>query len=291
MSLSRLCTLLSVFLLWKLPSIHVGAVKQPVENRALNEGMGGILKSVEEAWDSTARVSEASVETRCRKPARRLKKGSKSSKGMKGSKGEDTLQDPGTSKGSKSGKGKKGGKTPKKSKTGKGKKGGKSSKKSKSAKGDVPLCDDDLNREDTASPTPAPNLNREDTASPTPLPNNSEDIPTSNAPAPSPTPPDNNLRDCSAISAGTARTDGSNQSFSVTANLIVDGSVPIQTILSELRQILQREVAPALAGCPPNARRRWLQGGDDETNIVNVLFDAVEAIPDGKDFFQFVFMM
>jgi hypothetical protein len=259
MSLPRLCTVLSVFLLWKLPSIHVRAVKQPVESRALKGGRGGFLQSVEEAWGDTARVSEASVETRCRKPARRLKKGKKGSKRSKGAKGEDT------SKGSKSSKGKKG-----------GNKTSKNSKTSKSSKGDVPFCDDDLTR---------------DTASPTPVPNNSEDIGTSVVPAPSPTSPDNNLRDCSAISAGTARTDGSSQSFSVTADLIVDGSVPIQTMLSELRQILQREVAPALAGCAPDARRRWLQGGDDETNIVNVLFDAVEAIPDGKDFFQFVFMM
>jgi hypothetical protein len=234
MFLPRLCTLLSVFLLWKLPSIHAGAVKQPVQSRALK---GGILKSVEEAWDDTARVTTASVETRCRKPSRRLQKGSsKSSKGGKGGKGGYTGNSLSMNM----------------------------SKKSKSSKGDVPYCDD-LSQNGVTSP-------------PSPVPNNSEDIPMNSVPAPSPTP--DNFRDCSAIVAGTARTNGSSKSFTVNANLIVNAAVPIQNILSDLRQILQQEVAPALAGCVlPYTRRRRLQ----VSNIFNVLFGPPGAIPDGKE--------
>jgi hypothetical protein len=227
MTLPRLCTLLSVFLLCKLPSIHVGAVKQPVRSRELK---GGIIDSVEEAWGDTARVSKGSVETRCIKPARRLM-GSKSGKGKNGGYAGYTgnsLKEPG------------------------------SSKQMKSKKGSVPLCDDLSPNRVTSAPAPGPT---------------SQDIPTNS----SPTPVDNNL-DCTAIAAGIAPTDAPSKSFTITANLIVDGSVPNLTILSQLGEILQREVAPALAGCAPNDRRRVLQ----ELGIVNVLFGTPGAIQDGK---------
>jgi hypothetical protein len=252
MSLPKLCTLLSVFLIWMLPSIHVGAVKQPVQRRVLT---GGILKSVEEAWDDTAKVSEVSVETRCRKPSRRLQKGSKSSKGSKGKglKAEYTADLVGSSKGMSKG-----------------------SKGSKSSKSDVPYCDELGQNGVSSAPASIP-TNGGPAPSPTPADNS---IPTNSVPAPSPTPADNSIfRDCGKIALGTARTDGgSNQSFAVSANLIVDGTIPIQTILNEIQRVLQLEVAPALAGCLSNVRRRRLQ----VTNIFNVLFGAPEAMIDGK---------
>jgi hypothetical protein len=266
MFLPQLCTLLSVFLLCKLPSIHVGAVKQPVQSRVLK---GGILKSVEEAWDDTARVSKDSVETRCRKPSRRLQ--SKNGKGGKGSKkggtgytGNSVQNSSGSSKGMNMNK----------------------KSDSKSSKGSVPYCDDDLSQNGVTTPSPTPATNNSEDAptnggpsapSPTPA---DDGIPTNGVPsAPSPTPADSILRDCNAIALGTARTDGGkSQSFAVNANLIVDGTVPLATILFEIQRVLQQEVAPALAGCLSNVRRRRLQ----ETNMFNVLFGAPEAIADGK---------
>lgn len=268
MALPRLCTLLSVFLLCKLPSIHVGAHKQlmVVPGRGLKGG--GILKSVEEAWDDTARVSTASVETRCRKPSRRLRR---LKTGSKGSKEEYTGNALADSKGMMM-------------------MGMSKSKKTKSSKGDVPYCDDD-------------DLSQTAVTSPTPVPNNSEEVPTNGGPAaapsptsvddrlptngggpaaaPSPTTPVDSsiLRDCDAIAAGTARTDGSNQSFEVNMSLIIDGSVPLATILSELQRVLQLDVAPVLAGCLATLRRRRLQ---EATYIYNVLFGTPEAVTDGK---------
>jgi hypothetical protein len=270
----KVCTLLSFLLLWRLPSFQVGAVKQSVQSRALKHETGGILSSFDEAWEDTAKVSKTTVETRCRKPSRRrLQKssGSKSSS-SKSSLSSSSLSSSSSSSGSsKSGKGPKGSndeaelRDPDSKAKGKGSKSKAKGKGSKSKKGDVPYCDD---------------LNRV-TQSPTPVPNNSQDLPTNSAPAPSPTPAGSNVKDCSAIAAGTARMDGSNKSFDVSADLIVDGSVDIQTILTKLEQILQQQVAPALAGCLANTRRRRLQESDD-TNIVNVVF-GTPAISDGKN--------
>jgi hypothetical protein len=269
---------LSVFLLWKLPSIHVGAVKQPVRSRELN---GGILKSVEEAWDDTARVSEASVETRCRKPARRLQKASKSRKVSNREYAADSVGSSKSGKGSsKSGKGSKGEYTADSvGSSGKG-----MSKGSKSSKGDVPYCEELGQNGVSSAPAPAPTSSQDvpTNGGPAPSPTPADDsIPTNGVPGPSPTPGDNSiLRDCNAISLGTARTDGgSSQSFAVSANLIVDGTIPIQTILNEIQRVLQLEVAPALAGCLSTVRRRRLQ----VTNIFNVLFGAPGAVIDGKE--------
>jgi hypothetical protein len=273
LSLPKLCTLLSVFLLCKLPSIHVGAAEQPpvLQSRVLK---GGILKSVGEAWDDTARVSEASVETRCRKPSRRLQNGSKSGKGGKGSKGEYSANSVGSSKGKSSKKG------------GLSQNSNGNSKRSKGSKGSIPYCDDLSQNGASSAPAPSPTSKSPDTptnggpaVSPTPT---DDSLNNNGVPAPSPTPGDNSiLRDCGAIAAGTARTDGgSSQSFAVSANLIIDGTVPIQTILNEIQRVLQLEVAPALAGCISNVRRRRLQ---QATNIFNVLFGAPEAMIDGKE--------
>jgi hypothetical protein len=245
MALPRLCTLLSVFLLCKLPSIHVGAVEQPIQSRALK---GGILKSVEEAWDDTARVSQDAVETRCRKPSRRLQgkssKGSKSGKGSKGKYTGNSVQSSGSSKSK--------------------------GMNSKSSKGDVPYCDDYLSQNGVVTPPP------------TPVTNNSQEAPTVNgAPAaPSPTPAEDIVKNCNAISLGTARTDGGkSQTFEVSATIIENGNVPLSTLMFEIQRVLQLEVAPALAGCLSTVRRRRLQ----QTNIFNDLFSLPEATAYGKE--------
>jgi hypothetical protein len=252
-------------------------VEQPpvVQSRVLKTG--GILKSVGEAWDDTARVSEASVETRCRKPSRRLQSGGKSGKGGKGSKGEYSANSVGSSKGSK-GKSSKGGLSQNSNGYSKGSK--------KGSKGYIPYCDDLSQNGGSSAPAPVPTSKLPDeptNGGPAPSATPADDDLTANGgPAQSPTAGDNSiLRDCGAIAAGTARTDGgSSQSFAVSANLIIDGTVPIQTILNEIQRVLQLEVAPALAGCISNVRRR--RRLQQATNIFNVLFGAPEAIIDGK---------
>jgi hypothetical protein len=263
---------------------------------------GGILQVFDEAWVDT--VSTSSVATRCRKPSRRrqLGMGSKGGKGGKGKGsgvlGKDSISSSTSKKKKSKGKGKmpycdelgQNGVSPtaasKSSKSSKGTKSSKSSKGSNNAPAPSPTDPDIPSNSVPArvpTPVPAPVPTPVPAPAPTPVP----------APAPTPVPAPTALPpgfvpegvDCSAIAAGNGLTEApglSNKSYTVSTRLIVDGTVPIQTIVAALREALQSLVAPSLAACPTGTRRgRRLQQADSQ--IINIQFDTPEAIPDGKN--------
>jgi len=78
--------------------------------------------------------------------------------------------------------------------------------------------------------------------------------------------------DCLAIASGNATQDGNIVNYEVKFALVVDNSASFSNVTEGVRQILQEQVAPEMAGCPS---RRMLV--DTMTYIINQLFFTPES--------------
>ena len=83
--------------------------------------------------------------------------------------------------------------------------------------------------------------------------------------------------DCLAIASGNATQDGNIVNYEVKFALVVDNSASFSNVTEGVRQILQEQVAPEMAGCPS---RRMLV--DTMTYIINQLFFTPESDSTGK---------
>lgn len=91
--------------------------------------------------------------------------------------------------------------------------------------------------------------------------------------------------ECAAIANGTATTDAPMVQFQVFFNITISNDNEIETVTSAIQPLLQRYVAPAVAGCPnatEESGNRRLQQSTEETTIVNVVFQPTEPMPEGE---------
>jgi hypothetical protein len=84
--------------------------------------------------------------------------------------------------------------------------------------------------------------------------------------------------DCAGIAAGTASKADNRVAYLVDFDLVVDNDFSFDVVAEAVRQILQQQVAPLVAGCV--GRRRMQE--TSSTGIKNVLFFAPEQSTTGE---------
>jgi len=83
--------------------------------------------------------------------------------------------------------------------------------------------------------------------------------------------------DCDAIREGTAPIENDPLSYSVSLDISIRQGFDINSVMDVLQTKLQEIVAPAVAGCPPSARRLMEQVRRLQSGIYNVVFGKGEV--------------